>query len=106
MKPNFKHKILVLPLLFFLFGFGCFGSESEKSNMEFTFGTVKYIDLEGGFYGIITDDNKRLDPINLAKEFQTDGKRIMFKYKEKKDLVSFHMWGTIVEILEIKEIKQ
>ena len=68
-------------------------------------GTVKYISLEGGFYGIITDDGKSLDPLNLSKEYQVDGKRIQFKYIKKSNMASFHMWGIIIEIIEIKELK-
>ncbi len=79
----------------------CSSNEPELSAT----GTVKYISLEGGFYGIITDDGKSLDPLNLSKEYQVDGKRIQFKYIEKSDMASFHMWGTIIEIIEIKELK-
>lgn len=82
----------------------CSGTESSDSQVKTSIGTVKYISLEGGFYGIVTDDDKHLDPLNLPKEFQTDGKRISFTYVEKKNMASFHMWGTIVEILEVKEI--
>ena len=67
-------------------------------------GTVKYISLEGGFYGIITDANEPLDPVNLSKEFQKDGMRVTFSYKIKKDAASFHMWGQIIELIEIKEL--
>jgi len=77
---------------------------SLESEVRFTTGTVKYISLEGGFYGITTDDNKNLDPLNLAKEFQVDGKRIYINYVVKKDMASFHMWGTIVEIIEIRTL--
>lgn len=87
--------------IIFILSISC---SSLESDVKFTTGTVKYISLEGGFYGIITDDNKNLDPLNLSKEFQVDGKRIYFKYIGKKDMASFHMWGTIVEIIEIKEL--
>ncbi len=83
----------------------CLGTESVDNKSISAIGTVKYISLEGGFYGITTDDNKNLDPLNLPKEFQVDGKRISFKYVEKKDMASIHMWGTIVEIIEIRELK-
>ena len=79
----------------------CSSTEPELNET----GTVKYISLEGGFYGIITDDGESLDPLNLSKEYQVDGKRIQFKYIEKSDMASFHMWGTIIEIIEIKELK-
>lgn len=91
--------------LLFIISILSISCSSLESEVKFTTGTVKYISLEGGFYGITTDDNKNLDPLNLPKEFQVDSKRIIFRYVEKKDMASFHMWGTIVEIIEIKELK-
>ncbi|NJD21637.1 MAG: hypothetical protein FIA82_03055 [Melioribacter sp.] len=93
-------KIIIITILSFV-AFSCSSLESE---VKVTTGTVKYISLEGGFYGITTDDNKNLDPLNLSKEFQVDGKRISFKYVEKKDMASFHMWGTIVEIIDVRAL--
>lgn len=78
--------------------------ESDVSEIKYANGTVKFISLEGGFYGIVTDDKKYLDPFNLPTEFQKNGIRIFVKYIEKTNTVSFHMWGTIVEIVEAKEI--
>lgn len=95
-----KKNIFLLTAVFIL-SISC---SSLESDVKFTTGTVKYISLEGGFYGITTDDNKNLDPLNLSKEFQIDGKRIYFKYAEKKDMASFHMWGIIVEIIEIRTL--
>ncbi len=98
-----KHlnKNIFLLFIFFILSISCSSLESE---VKVTTGTVKYISLEGGFYGITTDDNINLDPLNLSKEFQVDGKRISFKYVEKKDMASFHMWGIIVEIIEIRAL--
>jgi len=95
-------KNIFLVTIVFILSISC---SSLESDVKFTTGTVKYISLEGGFYGITTDDNKNLDPLNLSKEFQVDGKRIYFKYVEKKEMASFHMWGAIIEILEIRELK-
>jgi hypothetical protein len=67
-------------------------------------GEVKYIDLEDGFYGIVSDDGKCYDPVNLPPEFQKDGLQVSFKMKILQDQVTFHMWGTLVEILEINAI--
>lgn len=94
-------KIYASFILVVLLLMGCANSASSEEE-KVTVGTVKYNSLEGGFYGIITDDNQSLDPINLPKEFQVDGKRIHFSYKEKKDRVSIHMWGIIIEIIQIK----
>lgn len=68
----------------------------------FSTGEVQYIDIEGGFYGIITDDGEHYEPNNLASEFMVDDLQISFKAKIMEDQVSFHMWGTIIEILEIE----
>ena len=65
-------------------------------------GEIVYIDLEGGFYGIITDEGMCYDPINLPLEFQEDGLRISFKAILMAGYVNFHMWGIIVDIIEIE----
>ncbi|MFX1535864.1 MAG: hypothetical protein ACFFDI_16740 [Promethearchaeota archaeon] len=67
-------------------------------------GTVKFMDLEGGFFGIITDEGKHYDPINLESDYQIDDLRVRFKAKIRDDLGSFHMWGTIIEIIWIEKI--
>ena len=68
-------------------------------------GTVKYVDLEGGFYGIVGDDGTYYDPINLEKEFKLDGLRIYYKAKIYEDVFNAHMWGTPIEIIEIESLK-
>lgn len=65
------------------------------------FGTVVYIDLEGGFYGILSTQGDKYDPINLPIEFQHDGLPVYVVAKIRTDLGSIHMWGIIIEILEI-----
>lgn len=67
-------------------------------------GTVKYIELEGGFFGITGDDGKNYNPVNLSKEFQKDGLKIKFDYKIVEGGVSFHIWGEMIEILKIEVI--
>lgn len=67
-------------------------------------GTIRHIDLEGGFYGIETDDGAKLDPVNLPPEFQHDGLRIRATVEELKDRISFHMWGRQVRILSIERL--
>lgn len=67
-------------------------------------GTVRYIDLEGGFYGLVADNGQRYDPINLPRKYAIDGLRIRFQVKEKKKMSGFHMWGKIVEIIKIERL--
>ena len=67
-----------------------------------TIGIVSYVDLEGGFYGIITDTGVQHSPVNLHVDFRVDGLRISYKYKTLQNLASIQMWGTSVEILEVR----
>ena len=67
-------------------------------------GTVRHIDLEGGFYGIVTDDGTNLDPVNLPEEFRKDGVRLQARVVPLRDRVSIHMWGTPVRIIEFKRL--
>lgn len=67
-------------------------------------GTVRHVDLEGGFYGIETDEGARLDPVNLPEVFHKDGLRIRAWVEDLKDRVSFRMWGTLVRIRDIERL--
>ncbi len=66
-------------------------------------GTVTYVDLEGGFYGIVADDGSQYLPANLPEEFAVDGKRVRFTAEVRQDVVTIQMWGIPVEILTIEE---
>lgn len=64
-------------------------------------GTVRFVDLEGGFYGIVDEDGTQYDPINLEDEFKEDGLRVQYQLRVREDMVGVHMWGTYVEVLAI-----
>lgn len=98
----FRRLLLVVLSITFLSACSILDSDNDY---ELKSGTVVHLDFEGGFWGIVSDDNQNLDPMNLPKEYCVSGKRIWFSYKEKTDMASFHMWGTIIEIIEIKELK-
>ncbi|MDH7507444.1 MAG: hypothetical protein QHH15_06655 [Candidatus Thermoplasmatota archaeon] len=68
-------------------------------------GTIKYLDLEGGFYGIVSEDGKQYLPCDLSVEYQQDGLYVKFKLKPLEDIVGIHMWGLPVEIVEIQIIE-
>ncbi|TSA23768.1 hypothetical protein D4R75_02655 [bacterium] len=67
-------------------------------------GTVVFLSFEGGFYGIKADDGRNYDPMNLPEDLRKDGLRVRFEAKELKDRASFHMWGTIVELVHIQKL--
>jgi hypothetical protein len=73
----------------------------EKATTVTATGTVTHIELEGGFWAIIADDGAKYDPMELGKEFQQEGLRVTFTAKIRTDMVSDHMYGTIIEITAI-----
>jgi len=115
MKRNISFLPISLSLFLFFILHSCTGTISDKSNETISriissrdiiegIGTIIYVDLEGGFYGIIADDKHYL-PVNLSKEFEKDGLRVKFKAKIQKNLVSIHMWGILIELTNINKIR-
>jgi len=78
--------------------------EVNEDTSRWVTGTVKHIELEGGFYGIVGDQGNKFDPVNLPDRFKEDGLRVKACMKQLEDRVSFRMWGTLVEIIEIKRL--
>lgn len=74
--------------------------ELDAQTLSFT-GRVEKVDLEGGFFGIITDDGRKLDPGGLPASVQRHGQRVQGKARVLTDVMTIRMWGTAVEILEI-----
>lgn len=67
-------------------------------------GTIKLIELEGGFYGIVTDDGQKILPMNLNPEYLQDGAEIEFS-GHYKNVMTIQQWGKPFTITEIKLIK-
>lgn len=66
-------------------------------------GIVKYLDIEGGFWGVIGDDGEHYDLINLPEKFKKQGLRIKFCGKPI-NAASIRMWGTLVDVNSIEGI--
>lgn len=65
-------------------------------------GTVRKIPLEGGFYGLVSEEGEKLNPLNLPPGFKEDGLEVIFE-AEPKEAVGIQMWGRAVEIRRIEE---
>jgi len=61
--------------------------------------------FEGGFYGIVTDNNLKLFPTNLHSKYKQNGAVISFSGKELKDIKTIQQWGVPFEIDDIHLIK-
>ncbi|MGV8128708.1 MAG: META domain-containing protein [Methanolinea sp.] len=66
-------------------------------------GTIEFIDLEGGFYGIITTGGDHYLPLNLPEAFRVDGLKVAFTARTAPDTNTIYMWGTPVSILTMSK---
>jgi len=67
-------------------------------------GTVRHLDFEGGFYGIVADDSSRYDPGDLDPRFRHDGMRVRFDLRKVEGAMSIRQWGTIVTVVRIDSL--
>lgn len=93
---------VILSLIILLFVITSCITENEEIHSGT--GTVSFIELEGGFYGIMGDNQKNYDPTNLPSEFRVDGLKVSFKFKFSGEQTSFHMWGSIIDLVSISKI--
>lgn len=74
----------------------------ETSKTGMIDGEVVYVDMEGGFFGILCGADK-FSPVVLPDEFKKDGLKIRFKYRRTKDRMSTTQWGTLIEVTVIEK---
>lgn len=70
----------------------------DKKSIQIT-GTVTYIDLEGGFYGIVTKKNEEYLPLNIQTDLNKYNKRIITIYGYfQPNVMTIFIWGTLVYV--------
>ncbi|QYJ98142.1 hypothetical protein K0J45_02520 [Shewanella alkalitolerans] len=79
-------------------------SDSQQKAITMTQGTVRYFNLEGGFWGIVADDDRHILPQNLPQEYRKDGLRLSFKAQEVKDMMTIQQWGILSKLSNIEVI--
>ena len=69
-----------------------------------TTGTVEYISLEGGFWGIVADDNAHYEPTNLSPKFMQKGLHVQFTATISKVQHLTPMWGIDIDIINMSTL--
>ncbi|GAA5225371.1 hypothetical protein [Membranihabitans marinus] len=67
-------------------------------------GKVVYVDLEGGFWGIESLDQKKYLPINMPEQLKLKGKTIEIEAILRPDIQGMTMWGEYIEIITFTTI--
>ena len=68
-------------------------------------GTVVFVSVEGGFYGIVCDNGTTYDPQNLPDQYRVNGLHVRFNATVLADQTSFHMWGTLIALDDIQGVE-
>lgn len=69
-------------------------------------GTIRYIDPEGGFFGIVAVDETSYLPLNLPKEYEVNGLEVTFTARTSPGIPTIQMGGIPVTILSIQAQSQ
>ena len=66
-------------------------------------GTIRYFDIEGGFWAVHGEDGVTYDPIaGISSAFQRENLQVTMVAKIRTDVGGIHMVGPIVEILSMQ----
>lgn len=68
-------------------------------------GEVTYVNLSGGFYGIIGDDGTKYQPTNLSRQLRKAGLPVKFTFEPAKNSFSSILWGTIIDIKSVSRLE-
>lgn len=60
--------------------------------------TSTFVDLEMGFWGLVSDDGTQYLPIQFPEQLKKEGMKSSISYKET-EVMGFSMWGTAIEII-------
>lgn len=78
------------------------GLEPKRGISNMMTGTIRYVNLEGGYYNIFSDNGREYHPVNLPREYRRHGLRIAFRAVLSKR-VGFPS-GIYVEITKITKL--
>lgn len=98
----------LFPLFFLLIFSACLGAKENAKEEDPEKGgtaevTVKdHTRIDGCQYLLITDEQEKLNPLNLDQKYFEDGLELRVRY-EKADAMTTCMAGTNVRLLEVEE---
>jgi len=67
-------------------------------------GKVKFLDFEGGFWGIVSEDGKEYRPVAMPEQLKHDGEAVEVTVRLVDEGMSIHMWGEPVRIVAFHTI--
>jgi len=62
-------------------------------------GKVVYVDVEGGFWGIVDEKGSKWVAVPMPEQLKQEGAKVHITALELEDQDTIFMWGTAVKIL-------
>ena len=79
--------------------------QTPEDNILAGIGTIEYVNLEGGFYGIVDEETgQRYNPDALPDSLRIDGIRVEYRARPR-DVMTIQMWGRPIEIISIEQLE-
>jgi len=69
-------------------------------------GTVRHLEIEGGFYGIEADGGDHYRPVNLPASLASPGLRVRFCADPVGNSLGIQMWGVPVNLRSIEPLER
>ena len=80
-------------------------SVSVAAVLDTIVGTIRRVDLEGGFWGLLSDDGQRYDPTgSLPRAAQQEGARVRVVASKRNGVATFRMWGTMIDVVSCEQL--
>ncbi len=92
-----------LTLLITVLAAGCHSDATLEGTPVSGVGTIRHVQLEGGFFGIVADSGERYLPENLDQDFQQDRLRVSFE-GVLTNRPNFAMWGRTLHLNRINRL--
>ena len=99
-----RYRVSLAWLLVLLLGawIGCDNSSPTDPAIGEMHGEIRFVNVEGGCWGILGSDGVAYEPIHLPEDFRMDGLAVLVRLRERDDVGSTCMIGRMVEIVSIR----
>ncbi len=67
-------------------------------------GKSRYVDLEGGFWAIESNDGQKYTPINMPEQLKTNGATVRVRAKVLRGAMSISMYGEAIRIISFETL--
>ncbi|TRX53090.1 hypothetical protein [Thalassomonas sp. M1454] len=80
-------------------------NQDQSINQWYT-GTLKFYNLEGGFFGLTTEDGQQFLPLNLPNEYKKNGAVIKVFGHIDNDVMTIQMWGRPFKVISAELVSE